>query len=81
MKTGAERGELVTLLAEPYLDFLFNYLPSPPSGPAVGAMSVVVSVAYIAAVVQLSLAATSFFYFKMRGNYSFFHDSHRSELS
>jgi hypothetical protein len=49
-------GELVTLLDEPYLAFLLNYLPSPPSSPAVGAMPVVVAVAYIAAVVQLSLA-------------------------
>jgi hypothetical protein len=56
MKTGAEWGELVTLLDEPYLALLFNYLPSPPSAPAVGAMSVVVTVAYIAAVVELSLA-------------------------
>jgi hypothetical protein len=56
MKTGAERGELVTLLDEPYLAFLYNYLPSPPSAPAVGAMSVVVTVACIAAVVELSLA-------------------------
>jgi hypothetical protein len=56
MKIGAERGELVTLLDEPYLAFFFNYLPSPPSAPAVGAMSVVVAVAYIAAVVELSLA-------------------------
>jgi hypothetical protein len=55
MKTGAERGELVTLLDEPYLALLFNYLPSPPSAPAVGAMSVVLAVAYIAAVVELSL--------------------------
>jgi hypothetical protein len=30
-------GELVTLLDEPYLAFLFNHLPSPPSAPAVGA--------------------------------------------
>jgi hypothetical protein len=49
-------GELVTLIDEPYLAFLFNYLPSPPSAPAVGAISVVVTVAYIAAVVELSLA-------------------------
>jgi hypothetical protein len=49
-------GELVTLLDEPYLAFLFNYLSSPPSSPAVGAMSVVVTVAYIADVVELSLA-------------------------
>jgi hypothetical protein len=56
MKSGAERGELVTLLDEHYLAFLFNYLPSPPSTPAVGAMSVVVIVAYIAAVVELSMA-------------------------
>jgi hypothetical protein len=49
-------GELVTLLDEPYLAFLLNYLPSPPSSPAVGAMSVVVTVAYITAVVELSLA-------------------------
>jgi hypothetical protein len=48
--------ELVNLLNEPYLAFLFSYLPSPPSAPAVGAMSVVVTVAYIAAVVELSLA-------------------------
>jgi hypothetical protein len=34
MKTGAERGELVTLLDERYQAFLFNYLPSPPSAPA-----------------------------------------------
>jgi hypothetical protein len=51
-------GELVTLLDEHYLAFLFNYLPSPPSSPAVRAMSVVVAVAYIAAVVELSLALT-----------------------
>jgi hypothetical protein len=51
-KTGTERGELVTLLDEPYLAFLFNYLPSPPSAPAVGAMSFVVTAAYIAAVVE-----------------------------
>jgi hypothetical protein len=56
MKTDAERGKLVTLLDEHYLAFLFNYLPSPPSAPAVGAMSIVVTVAYIAAVVELSLA-------------------------
>jgi hypothetical protein len=56
MKTGTERGGLVTLLNEPYLAPLFNYLPSPPSSPAVWAMSVVVTVAYIAAVVELSLA-------------------------
>jgi hypothetical protein len=49
-------GELVILLDEPYLAFLFSYLPSPPSSPAVGTMSVVVTVAYIAAVVELSLA-------------------------
>jgi hypothetical protein len=49
-------GELVTLLDEPYIAFLFNYLPLPPSSPAVGAMSVVVTVAYIAAVVELSFA-------------------------
>jgi hypothetical protein len=55
-KTGAERGELVTFLDELYLAFLFDYLPSPPSAPAVGAMSVVVTVSYIAAVVELSLA-------------------------
>jgi hypothetical protein len=55
-KTGAERGELVTLLDEPYLAFLFNFLPLPPSAPAIGAMSVVVTVAYIAGVVDLSLA-------------------------
>jgi hypothetical protein len=48
--------KLVTLLDEPYLAFFFNYLLSPPSAPAVGAMSVVVTVAYIAAVVELSLA-------------------------
>jgi hypothetical protein len=59
MKTGAERGELVTLLDEPYLAFLLNFLPSPPSASAVGAMSVVVTVAFIAAVVELSF----FFYF------------------
>jgi hypothetical protein len=58
-------GELVTLLDEPYLPVLFNYLPSPPSAPAVGAMSVVVTVAYIAAVVELKN----------------FNDAHRSELS
>jgi hypothetical protein len=46
----------LTLLDEPYLAFLFHYLPSPPSAPAVGAMSFVVAVAYIAAVVELSLA-------------------------
>jgi hypothetical protein len=51
-----ELGELVTLLDESYLAVLFNYLPSPPSSPAVGAMSVVVTVAYIAALVELSLA-------------------------
>jgi hypothetical protein len=56
MKTGAERGEFLTLIDEPYLAFLFNYLPSPPSAPAFGAMSVVVTVTYIAAVVELSLA-------------------------
>jgi hypothetical protein len=56
IKTGAERGELVTLLDEPYLALLFNYLPSPPSAPVVGAMSVAVAVAYIAAVVEVSLA-------------------------
>jgi hypothetical protein len=56
MKTDAERGELVTLLDEPYLASLFNYLPSPPSAPAIGAMSVVVAVTYIAAVAELSLA-------------------------
>jgi hypothetical protein len=49
-------GKLVTLLDEPYLAFLFSYLPSPPSSPAVGAMSVGVTVAYISAVVELSLA-------------------------
>jgi hypothetical protein len=49
-------GELVTLLDEPYLALFFNYLPAPPSSPAVGAMSVVVTVAYVAAVVELSLA-------------------------
>jgi hypothetical protein len=49
-------GELMTLLDEPYLAFFFNYLPSPASASAVGAMSVVVTVAYIAAVVELSLA-------------------------
>jgi hypothetical protein len=54
MKTGAERGELVTLLDEPYLAFLLNFLPSPPSASAVGTMSVVVTVAFIAAVVELS---------------------------
>jgi hypothetical protein len=54
-KTGAERGELMTLQDEPYLAILFDYLPSPPSAPAVGAMSVVVTGAYIAAVVELSL--------------------------
>jgi hypothetical protein len=41
---------------ESYLAFLFDYLPSPPSAPAVGAMSVVVTFAYIAAVVELLLA-------------------------
>jgi hypothetical protein len=46
-KTGAERGELVTLLDEPFLAFLFNYLPSPPSAPAVGAMFIAVTVACI----------------------------------
>jgi hypothetical protein len=56
MKTGAERGELVTPLDEPYVAVLFNCLTSPPSAPAVWAMSVVVTVAYIAAVVELSLA-------------------------
>jgi hypothetical protein len=56
MKTGAERGILVALLDEPYLALLFNYLPSQPSAPAVEAMSVVVTVAYIAAVVEVSLA-------------------------
>jgi hypothetical protein len=54
-------GELVTLQGEPYLALLFNYLPSPPSAPAVGAMFVVVTVAYIAAVVELSLACLCFF--------------------
>jgi hypothetical protein len=49
-------GELVTLLDEPYLAFFFNYLPSPPSATDVGAMSIVVTVAYIAAVVEMSLA-------------------------
>jgi hypothetical protein len=49
-------GELVTLLDEPYRAFLFNYLPSPLSSPAVGAMSVVVTVAYIAAAVEVSFA-------------------------
>jgi hypothetical protein len=44
---------LVTLLDEPYIAFLFNYLLSSPSTPAVGAMSVVLTVAYIAAVVEL----------------------------
>jgi H2-forming N5,N10-methylenetetrahydromethanopterin dehydrogenase-like enzyme len=44
--------ELVTLLDEPYLALLFNCLPSPPSSPAVGAMSVFVTVVYIAAVVD-----------------------------
>jgi hypothetical protein len=43
MKTGAERGELLTLLDEPYLAFLLNYLPSPPSAPAFGALSVFLS--------------------------------------
>jgi hypothetical protein len=43
MKAGEERGELVTLLDKPYLAFLFNYLPAPPSAPAVGTMSVTVS--------------------------------------
>jgi hypothetical protein len=56
MKSGAGRGELVTLLDEPFLALLFNYLTSPPSAPAVGAMSVIVAVAYIAALVELSLA-------------------------
>jgi hypothetical protein len=56
MQTGAKRGELVTLLDEPYLAVLFNYLPLPPSAPAVGAMSIAVTVAYIAAAVELSLA-------------------------
>jgi hypothetical protein len=41
---------------EPHLAFLFNYLPVQPSAPAVGAISVAVAVAYIAAVVELSLA-------------------------
>jgi hypothetical protein len=41
-------GELVTLLDELYLAVLFSYLPSPPSAPAVGAMYVVVTVAYSA---------------------------------
>jgi hypothetical protein len=59
-KIGAERGELVTLLDEPFLAFLFNYLPLPPSAPAVGAMSVAVAVAYIAAVVELPLACLLF---------------------
>jgi hypothetical protein len=53
-KTGAEKRELVTLLDEPFLAFSFNYLSSPHSAPAVGAMSVVVAVAYIAAVVGTS---------------------------
>jgi hypothetical protein len=48
-------GEFVTLLDEPYLAILFNYLPSPPSALAVGAMSVTVAIVYIAAVVKLSL--------------------------
>jgi hypothetical protein len=48
---------LIAFLDEPYLAFLFNYLPSPPSAPTAGAMSVVVAVAYMAAVVvELSLA-------------------------
>jgi hypothetical protein len=55
-KTGAEQGESVTLLDELNLADLFNYFPSPPSAPAVKAMPVVVTVAYIAAVVELSLA-------------------------
>jgi hypothetical protein len=45
----------LTFLEEPYLAFLFNYLPPPPTAPDVGAMSVVVTVAYIAAVIELSL--------------------------
>jgi hypothetical protein len=47
---------LVTFLDEPYLAVLFNYLPLPPSVPAVGVMSVAVAVAYIAAIVELPLA-------------------------
>jgi hypothetical protein len=39
-KNRRRAGELETLLDEPFLAFLFNYLPSPPSSPAVGAMSV-----------------------------------------
>jgi hypothetical protein len=35
---------------------LFHYLPSPPSAPAIGVVSVAMAVAYIAAVVELSLA-------------------------
>jgi hypothetical protein len=46
----------VTLLDEPYLAFLFDYLPSPLSAPAVGVMSEAVAVAYIAAEIELSLA-------------------------
>jgi hypothetical protein len=46
-KKGTERGELVTLLDKPYLSVLLNYLPLPPSAPAVGAMSVVVTAADI----------------------------------
>jgi hypothetical protein len=56
MKNGAKWGELLTLQDEPYLAFLFKYLPSPPSAQAVGAISVVVAVAYIAAIIELSLA-------------------------
>jgi hypothetical protein len=61
-------GELVTLLDEPYLAVLFNYLPSSPSAPAVGAMSVVVTVAYIAAVVELSLSKITAFQSTISGH-------------
>jgi hypothetical protein len=47
---------LATFLDEPFLAALLSYLPLPPSAPAVEAMSVAVAVAYIAAVVELSLA-------------------------
>jgi hypothetical protein len=59
-------GGFVTLLDEPYLAFMFDYLPSPPSSQAVGAMSVVVTVAYIAAVVELSLACLCSIFFLER---------------
>jgi hypothetical protein len=61
MKQNQRRaGELVTLLDEPYLVFLFNYLSPPSSAPVVWAMSIAVVVAYIAAVVEPSLACLCF---------------------